>query len=83
MIYLVDQSKLCAQKYLDKGARCTNLQLPIFFVKSIMPDIHHRITYMYVNFQQNWFTRSVKTVRAIMFAKKCNLHEFASTNSIF
>ena len=49
-MYLVDQSK-----YICKTiASCINLQLLIpFFVKSILPDIHHRITYMYINFEQN------------------------------
>ena len=47
MMYLVDQSKPCAQKYLQKIARCLNLQLPIlFFVKSITSDMHHHNTYI-------------------------------------
>ena len=29
---------------------------------------------MYINFQQNWVSRSVKTVRTHIFAKKCKLH---------
>ena len=39
-------------------------------VKSIISDMHHRTTYMYINFQQNWVSRSVKTVRTNTFAKK-------------
>ena len=40
--------------------------------------MHHRITYMYINFQQNWVNRSVRTVRTNIFAKKCKLHKFAT-----
>ena len=48
MMYQVDQSKPCAQKPFQKIACCINLQLPIlFFVKSIISDMHHHIkTYM-------------------------------------
>ena len=54
MMYAVNQSKQCAQIYLQKIACCLKLQLLIlFFVKSIISDMHHRITYMYINFQQN------------------------------
>ena len=61
MMYVVDQSKQCAQIYLQKIACCLKLQLLIlFFVKFIISDMHHRITYMYINFQQNWVCRSVK-----------------------
>ena len=60
-MYLVDQSKQCAQIYLQKIACYLKLQLLIlFFVKLIISDMHHRITYMYINFQQNWVCRSVK-----------------------
>ena len=38
--------------------------------------MHHRITYMYINLQQNWVSRSVKTVRTNIFAKKSKLHKF-------
>ena len=61
MMYVVDQSKQCAQIYLQKIACCLKLQLLIlFFVKLIISDMHHRITYIYINFQQNWVCRSVK-----------------------
>ena len=84
MMYLVDQSKPCAQINLQKIACCINFQLPIqFFVKSITSDMHHRITYMYINIQQNWVSRLVKTVRTNIFANNCNLHTFATTNSNF
>ena len=42
--------------------------------------MHHRITYMYINFQQNWDSRSLKTVRTNIFAKTYKLHKFATTN---
>ena len=81
MMYLVDQPKPCAQIYLQNIAFCMNLQLPIVFFKSIISDMHHLETYMYINFQQNRDSRSVKTVHTNLFAKNCNLHEFATTNS--
>ena len=45
--------------------------------------MHHRIMYMYVNFQQNWISRSVKTVRTNIFAKNCKLHKFATIPIIY
>ena len=70
MMYVVDQSKQCAQIYLQKIACCLKLQLPIlFFVKSIISDMHHCITYMYINFKQNRVCRSVKTVHTNLFAQ--------------
>ena len=35
--------------------------------------MHHRKTYMYINFQQNRVSRSVKTVHTNLFAKNCKL----------
>ena len=41
-------------------ATCINLQLPIVILKkSILLDMHHHETYMYINFQQNRVSRSV------------------------
>ena len=40
--------------------------------------MHHRITDMYINFQQKWVSRSVKTVRTNIFAKNRKLHKFAT-----
>ena len=34
---------------------------------------------MDINFQQNWVSRSVKTVRTNKFAKKCKLCKLATT----
>ena len=36
---------------------------------------------MYINFQQNRDSRSVKTVHTNLFAKNRNLHKFATANS--
>ena len=38
---------------------------------------------MYINFQQNRVSKSVKTVRINLFAKSGNLPKFATTNSNF
>ena len=47
------------------------MQLPIvMFKKSTLSNMHHRKTYMYVNFLQNRVSRSVKNVHTNLFAKK-------------
>ena len=70
MMYVVDQSKQCAQIYLPKFECCLKLQLlMLFFVKSIISDMYHRISYMYINFQQNQIGRLVKTVHTNLFAQ--------------
>ena len=72
------------RKKLLKIACCINLQLPIlFFDKSIKSDMHHRITYIYINFQQNWVSRSIKTVRTNIFESNCKLHKFATLPIIY
>ena len=38
---------------------------------------------MHINFQQNWVSRSVKTVHTNLFAQYRKLHKFATTNSNF
>ena len=40
------------------------------FEKKMYLDMHHRKTYMYINFQQNRVSRSVKNVHINLFAKK-------------
>ena len=45
--------------------------------------MNHRRTYMHINFQQNWVSRSVKTVHTNLFAQYRKLHKFATTNSNF
>ena len=37
--------------------------------------------YMYMNFQQNWVSRSVKTVHTNLLANNRTLHKIATTNS--
>ena len=51
-----------------------------FEKKSTLSDMHHRKTYMHINFQQTWVSRSVKTVHTNSFAKKCKLHKFVTCN---
>ena len=46
------------------------LQLPVAILKiSSISDMQHRKTYNYFNFQQNWVSRSVKTVHTNVLAK--------------
>ena len=40
--------------------------------------MHHRKTYMYINFQQNRVSRSVKNVHTNLFAKNRKLDKFAT-----
>ena len=70
--------------FAKKIASCINLQLPIaIFFKSTLSDMHHRKTYMYINFQQNRVSRSVKTVHTNLLAKIGKLHKFATCNQNF
>ena len=55
----------------------------LIFKKSTLSDMHHRKTYMYINFQQNRASRSVKTVHTNLFVKYCHLHILATCNSNF
>ena len=67
-----------------KNCKLHNLQLPILISKkSIILDIHHRIPCMYINFQQNRVSRSVRTVNTKLFANNHKLHKFATCNSNF
>ena len=79
---LVDQSKPCTLIYLQILASCINLQLPIAILKeSILLEMHHHKTYIYVNFQLKRVNRTVITMHTNFFAKKS--HKFATTNSNF
>ena len=77
----IDYSKPCTQSYLQK-----NRKLPKYatynsnFEIKLLSDMHDRITYLYINFQQNQVSRSVKTVHTNLFAKICKLHKFATCN---
>ena len=35
--------------------------------------MHHHKTYTYINFPQNWVSRSVKNVHTNLFAKNCKM----------
>ena len=60
-----------SKKKILKIASCIDLKLPIVILqKSIILDMNHRITYMYINFQPIGFCRSVKTVHTNLLAKK-------------
>ena len=54
-----------------------------FEKKSILLDMHHHKTYMYINFQQNRVTYYVITVHTNVFAKNGKLHKFGTTNNLF
>ena len=46
------------------------LQMPVVILKkSSISDMRHLKTYNYLNFQQNWVSRSVKTIHTNVFAK--------------
>ena len=51
----------------------------IIFKKSTLSNMQHRKTYMHINFQQNWVSRSVKNCahkficKKLQFAEICNL----------
>ena len=45
--------------------------------------MHHRKAYMYINFQQNRVSRSIKTVPTNLLAKHRKLHKVATCNSNF
>ena len=78
---LVDQSKPCTLIYLQKIASCISLQLPIVILKeSILLDMDHHETYMYINFQHNLVYRSIIIVHTNVFTKNHKMHKFAITN---
>ena len=43
------------------------------FFKLTLSDMHHRKTYLYINFQQNRVSRSIKTVHTNLFAKQLQI----------
>ena len=57
---------------IAKNRKLHNWQLPIVILKKlILLDMHYHETYMYINFQQNRVSRSVKTVHTNLFVKNC------------
>ena len=63
---------------LHKFATTNNI-----FKNLTLSDMHHHRTYMHINVQQNWVSKSVKTVHTNLFAQYRKLHKFATTNSNF
>ena len=60
---------------LQKNHKLHNFQLPIQISKeSIISDMHQPAMCMYINFQQNQASRSVKTVHTNLFANNHKLH---------
>ena len=58
-----------------KNRKLHNLLLPILTSNNlIISDMHHRAMYMYINFQQNQASRSVKNVHPNLFANNHELH---------
>ena len=70
----IDQSKPCTQSYLQKNRKLHKYATyKLNFETKLLSDMHHRITYLYINFQQNRVSRSVKTVHTSLFANCINL----------
>ena len=69
--------------FAKKIVSCINLQLPIVILKKNISDMHHCVTYMYKNFQQNGASRSVKIEHTNLFASNRKLHKFATCNLSF
>ena len=62
-------TKLFAKnRKLHKYATCNSN-----FETKLFSDMHHRITYLYINFQQNRVSRSVKTAHTSLFANCIDL----------
>ena len=58
-----------------KNRKLHNLRLPILISKkSINSGMHHPAMYMYINFQKNQASRSVKTVHKNPFANNHKLY---------
>ena len=53
------------------------------FFKLTPSNMRYHKTYMYINFQQNRVSISVKTLHTHLFAKNCKLHKFANCNYNF
>ena len=77
----IDQSKPCTQSYLQKNCKLHKYATyNLNFETKLLSDMPHQITYLYINFQQNRVSRSVKTVYTSLFANICKLHKFATCN---
>ena len=73
----IDQSKPCTQSYLQKNRKLHEYATyNSNFETKLLSDMHHLITYLYINFQQNRVSRSVKTCTQVylqIFANCINL----------
>ena len=59
----------------SKNGKLHNLQLPTLISKKlIISDMYHLAMYMYINFQQNQASRSVKNVHTNRFANNHELY---------
>ena len=71
----IDQSKPCTQSYLQKNRKLHKYTTyNLNFETKLLSDMHHRITYLYINFQQNRVSRSVKTMHTSLFANCDSFH---------
>ena len=83
-IGLKHKSQPCSQVYSQKNCKLHKFATTNTIFENItLLDMNHRRTYMHINFQQNWVSRSVKTVHTNLFAQYRKLHKFATTNSNF
>ena len=70
----IDQSKTVHTKLFAKNRKLHKYATyNLNFETKLLSDMHHRITYLYINFQQNRVSRSVKTVHTSLFANICKL----------
>ena len=77
----IDQVKTVHTKLFAKNRKLHKYATyNLNFETKLLSDMHHRITYLYINFQQNQVRRSVKTVHTSLFANICKLHKFATCN---
>ena len=69
--WYVDQSKTVHTNLFAKNRKLHKFATTNSSLKKIdFSNMHHRKTYMYINFQQNRVSRSVKNVHTNLFAKK-------------
>ena len=75
----INQSKPCTQSNLQKNRKLHKYATyKSNFETKLFSDMHHRITYIIINFQQDRVSRSVKTVHTNLFTKICKLLKFAT-----
>ena len=80
----IDQSKPMHTKLFAKNRKLHNYATyNSNFKTKLLSDMHHRITYLHINFQQNRVSRSVKTVHTNLFAKNCKFAIRISKNQAF